>query len=176
MPDRAGLWSVRARWGYITALVVLLSDQLTKHWASAELVYRQPVPITSWFDLTLAHNAGAAFSFLAGAGGWQRWFFAMVAVLVSAVMVGWLARLGRERRWLGFALGLVLGGGLGNLWDRLALGYVVDFLSVHYHQWYWPAFNVADSAISVGAILLVLDSFYTAQEGTQSGSGDSKNG
>ena len=132
MPDGPGWLSVRARWGYAVACAVVVLDQLTKHWASAELSFRQPLPVTSWFDLTLAHNTGAAFSFLAGAGGWQRWFFAVIAIVVSAVMVVWLTRLSRDRVWIGLALGLILGGGIGNLWDRMALGYVVDFISVHY--------------------------------------------
>ncbi len=157
----AGWLSVRAVWGYTTAVVVIALDQWTKALASSELQYRVPVEVTAWFDLLLAHNSGAAFSFLAGAGGWQRWLFAFIALAVSAVMVVWLSRLPRHRLWVGFALGLVLGGGLGNLWDRMALGYVVDFISVHYRDWYWPAFNIADSAISLGAILLVLDSLFT---------------
>ena len=159
MPKSSGLTSRTALFGYGTALAVLLLDQLTKHWDSANLAYRDPVTVTSWFDFMLAHNTGAAFSFLADAGGWQRWFFTVVTVLVSLVLVIWLARLSRSQLWLGLGLGLVLGGGLGNLWDRIALGYVVDFVSLHYRTWYWPAFNVADSAISVGAVLLIVDSF-----------------
>ena len=176
MPDGPGWLSVRARWGYAVACVVLVLDQLTKYWASAELSYRQSLAITSWFDLTLAHNTGAAFSFLAGAGGWQRWFFAGIAVLVSAVMVVWLTRLPRDRVWIGLALGLILGGGIGNLWDRMALGYVVDFISVHYGPWYWPAFNIADSAISLGAVILVLDSFYTNPPANPEKAGGRNNG
>ena len=116
--------------------------------------------ITSWFDLMLAHNTGAAFSFLASAGGWQRWFLAGVALVVSVVVSVWLTRLKHTEQMLGIALGLVLGGGLGNLIDRVSLGYVVDFISWHYNDWYWPAFNIADSAICVGAVLLVWDSFF----------------
>ena len=160
MPETGTGWlSVGARWGYGIAAAVLLLDQWSKHWASTTLTYREPVPLTSWFDLLLAHNTGAAFSFLADAGGWQRWFFTLITVLVSVVLVVWLTRLPRHRIWLAVALGLILGGGLGNLWDRLQLGYVVDFISLHYGGWYWPAFNVADSAISVGACIIVLDSF-----------------
>ena len=159
MPESSGLTSRSALFGYGTAVVVLLLDQLSKHWASANLAYRDPIAVTSWFDFMLAHNTGAAFSFLADAGGWQRWFFTVVTVVVSFVLVIWLARLSRSQLWLGLGLGLVLGGGLGNLWDRIALGYVVDFVSLHYRTWYWPAFNVADSAISVGAIMLIVDSF-----------------
>ena len=146
--------------GFVLAAVVVGLDQYTKALASAELQYRVPVEITSWFDLMLAHNTGAAFSFLASAGGWQRWFLAGVALVVSVVVGIWLTRLERSEQVLGIALGLILGGGLGNLIDRVSLGYVVDFISWHYNDWYWPAFNIADSAICVGAVLLVWDSFF----------------
>ena len=146
--------------GFLLAAVVIGLDQYTKALASAELQYRVPVEITAWFDLMLAHNTGAAFSFLASAGGWQRWFLAGVALVVSVVVGVWLTRLKRSEQLLGIALGLVLGGGLGNLIDRVSLGYVVDFISWHYNDWYWPAFNIADSAICVGAVLLVWDSFF----------------
>ena len=146
--------------GFVLAAVVIGLDQYTKALASAELQYRVPVEITAWFDLMLAHNTGAAFSFLASAGGWQRWFLAGVALVVSLVVSVWLTRLKHSEQLLGIALGLVLGGGLGNLIDRVSLGYVVDFISWHYNDWYWPAFNIADSAICVGAVLLVWDSFY----------------
>jgi signal peptidase II len=106
----------------------------------------------------LAHNTGAAFSFLASAGGWQRWFLAAVAGVVSVVVAVWLTRLEPRQRILGLSLGLILGGGLGNLIDRVTLGYVVDFISWHYEEWYWPAFNIADSAICLGAVLLLWDS------------------
>ena len=168
MPDtrdtNTGWFSTRARLGYGVAAAVLLLDQWSKYWASTSLTYREPVPLTSWFDLLLAHNTGAAFSFLADAGGWQRWFFTLITVAVSVVLVVWLSRLPRYRIGLGMALGLILGGGLGNLWDRIQLGYVVDFISLHYGGWYWPAFNVADSAISAGAAILVLDSFFPGAE------------
>ena len=163
MPEGSGFLSRQALMGYGAAVAIVALDQWTKHLASLELNYRVPVELTSWFDLTLAHNTGAAFSFLAGAGGWQRWFFTAVAAAVSVVLIVWLSRLPRHRVPLAVALGLVLGGGLGNLYDRVALGYVVDFISIHYHQWYWPAFNIADSAITVGASVLVLDSFRSTE-------------
>lgn len=146
--------------GFLLAVVVIGLDQWTKALASAELQYRVPVEITAWFDLMLAHNTGAAFSFLASAGGWQRWFLAGIALAVSLVVAIWLTRLKRSEQVLGIALGLVLGGGLGNLIDRVNLGYVVDFISWHYNDLYWPAFNIADSAICVGAVLLLWDSFF----------------
>ena len=155
-----GFRSRRALWGYATAVLVISADQWSKLLASSQLEYRIPVEITGWFDLLLAHNTGAAFSFLADAGGWQKWFFSVVALTVSGVMLVWLSRLSHNKVWVGLALGLILGGALGNLWDRLSLGYVVDFISVHYRDWYWPAFNIADSAICAGAAILVLDSLF----------------
>ena len=113
----------------------------------------------SWFNLTLQHNTGAAFSFLSDAGGWQRYFFSGIAVVISVALVIWLYRLPAKQWLLALSLGLILGGALGNLWDRLVLGYVVDFISVHYRGWYFPAFNIADSAITVGAGCMLLDSF-----------------
>lgn len=145
---------------YGLAVLVIALDQATKYLASSGLSYAQPRPVFSWFDLTLHHNEGAAFSFLSGAGGWQRWLFAILAVLVSGVLVAWIREL-RSRQWvLGLGLALVLGGALGNLVDRLLLGYVVDFISVHYAGRYFPTFNIADAAISVGAALIVVDSLW----------------
>lgn len=144
---------------YALAVLVIALDQLSKYWVSANFTYGQPWVITDFFNLTLLHNTGAAFSFLSDAGGWQRWFFAVVAVSVSAVLVVWMARLAAAQRWVLTALALVLGGAIGNLYDRVVLGYVVDFIVVHYEQHYWPAFNLADSAICVGAAMLIIDSF-----------------
>ena len=153
--------------GFILALVVIILDQYTKMWASNELVYRVPVEITSWFDLMLAHNTGAAFSFLASAGGWQRWFLAGVALAVSVFIVLWLFRLAPADRGLVIPLGLILGGGVGNLIDRVWLGHVVDFISLHYDRWYWPAFNLADSAITAGAAWWLLSAFFGNASPTQ---------
>ena len=122
-------------------------------------------PVFPWFNLTLQHNTGAAFSFLSNAGGWQRYFFSAVAVVISIALAIWLLRLSPGQWLLALGLGLILGGALGNLWDRLALGYVVDFISVHYGGWYFPAFNIADSAITVGAGCILLDSFVARDEG-----------
>ncbi len=119
----------------------------------------QPVPVIPFLNLTLTHNTGAAFSFLSDAGGWQRWFFAGLTIVVSIIIVVWLARLKPGQRWLPVSLSLVLGGALGNLWDRLAIGAVVDFIDVYYRTWHWPAFNLADSAICVGAVMLVVSTF-----------------
>lgn len=145
----------RLHWLWIT-LVVLVLDQWTKGWAEAALRMYQPVEVLPFFNLTLAYNEGAAFSFLAGAGGWQRWFFAGIALIASVVILVWLVR-GRDTRMVAAALALILGGALGNLWDRLALGHVVDFLDFHWAGYHFPAFNIADSAITVGAALIILD-------------------
>lgn len=147
-----------AKW-YGLALFILLLDQLTKLIAVAELHYAQPVAVFPGFNLTLLYNTGAAFSFLAQAGGWQRWFFIILSLIVSVVIIGWIARLRDSNKLLSFGLALVLGGALGNVYDRVALGHVVDFIQLYYKNWYWPAFNIADSAICVGAALLIIDSF-----------------
>lgn len=145
---------------YGLAGAIVIADQATKWQASAELNYAMPVKLLSWFNLTLHHNQGAAFSFLAGAGGWQRWFFAALACVVSVMIVFWMRGL-KPRQWqLSLALALILGGAVGNLVDRIYLGYVVDFISVHYRNHYFPTFNVADAAISVGAFFMVLDSLF----------------
>jgi signal peptidase II len=141
------------------ALLVILLDQYTKGLASNSLEYGQPVRVFSWFNLTLLHNTGAAFSFLNDAGGWQRYFFSAAAIGISVALAVWLCLMPRGQWLLALGLGLILGGALGNLWDRVALGYVVDFISVHYQGNYFPAFNIADSAISVGAACMLLDSF-----------------
>jgi len=145
------------KWLWLSVVVVVL-DRLSKGIASEWLSLHEPWVLTGYFNLTLMHNTGAAFSFLHQAGGWQRWFFATLAVAISAILILWLRRLPRGQRWLACALALIIGGALGNLWDRLLLGYVVDFIQVHYRHWYWPAFNIADSAISIGAAMLIIDS------------------
>lgn len=151
------------RWLWVSGLVIVL-DQLTKWWASASLEYGVPVPVMPLFNLTLMHNTGAAFSFLSEGGGWQRWFFAILALAISVVLVVWLKRLQQEQRWLAVALTLVLGGALGNVIDRVYLGYVIDFLDFYYQQHHWPAFNLADSAIFVGALMLIIDTLRSDKE------------
>ena len=148
-----------ALWWYALAAAIVVLDYYTKGLASNGLDYGRPVPIFNWFNLTLQHNSGAAFSFLSDAGGWQRYFFTIVASVISVGLAIWLFLISRGQRLLAFSLALVLGGALGNLWDRIVLGYVVDFISVHYQGRYFPAFNIADSAISVGAALMLLESF-----------------
>jgi signal peptidase II len=146
-------------WLWLSVLVIVL-DQGTKWLAQGMLEYGMPNPVLPVFDLTLLYNRGAAFSFLADAGGWQRWFFALVALVVSVALVIWMKRTARVHWWLGMGLALLLGGALGNLYDRVVLGYVVDFIAVHYKSSYFPAFNLADSAITLGAILLVVDTLF----------------
>jgi len=142
-------------WLSISALVIAL-DLYTKHLIQSAFAYGEHVSVTSFFDLVLFHNEGAAFSFLAAAGGWQRLLFSTFAVIASVVIIH-LLRKHPEQKLFCFALALILGGALGNLYDRLTLGYVVDFLFFHYQSWYWPAFNVADSAITCGVVLLLFD-------------------
>ena len=139
--------------------LLLVLDLWTKHLASQNLELFRPLVVTSWLNLTLAHNEGAAFSLLAGAGGWQRWFFTAVALIVSGVLLVWLKRLPNSARLLPVAITMVLAGALGNMIDRIRLGYVVDFIDVHYGGWHWPAFNLADSVIVLGVILLLLEGF-----------------
>jgi signal peptidase II len=146
-------------WVWLSLVVVAL-DQFTKYLAVKYLVLHAPLPVFPGFNLTLVHNTGAAFSLLRDAGGWQRWVFIVLAVAIAACIVVWLARLPARRNWLACALALVLGGALGNLWDRISLGYVIDFIDVYYAHWHWPAFNVADSAITAGAVMLVIDAFW----------------
>ena len=144
------------RWLLLSAAVIVL-DLATKAWVIAVFREGQELPVTGFLSLVLAFNTGAAFSFLAGASGWQRWFFAGVAIVASVFLV-WMLRRGGSRA-LSTGVALILGGALGNLWDRLTQGRVTDFVLLHYQGWSWPAFNVADSAITVGAALLILDSF-----------------
>lgn len=136
--------------------IVIALDLLTKQWVVQAFSYGDSLPLTSFFNLVRAHNSGAAFSFLAGAGGWQRLFFITVASIASVVIIYLLRKHHRETLF-SLALSLVLGGALGNLIDRIRWGYVVDFLDFFYGTYHWPAFNVADMAISGGVMLLILD-------------------
>ena len=153
----------RWRWLYLV-VALFLADQGTKWVVVNELVYGERIQVLSFFAWVRWHNAGAAFSFLADAGGWQRWFFTVIALLISGVLVVWLYRLPRVQRLLPLSLALILGGAVGNLWDRVVLGHVVDFISLHYAGYYFPAFNLADSAITVGAACMILDSFRSHRE------------
>ncbi len=150
---------------FVLAAVVVGLDQWTKTVALSQLDYATPVPVLPILNMTLHFNTGAAFSFLSDAGGWQRWFFSAVAGIASAVIAVWLTRLRPQETLLAASLSLILGGAIGNLCDRLQFGYVVDFISVHYHAWYYPTFNVADSAVTVGAVLMILDTLRQWREG-----------
>jgi signal peptidase II len=145
--------------GLFVAIVIIALDQWTKFLASSQLTYGVPIEILPVFNFTLQHNTGAAFSFLADAGGWQRWFFTAVSSIVSLVLLVWLFRLRNDQKLMMASLTLILAGAVGNLWDRVVLGYVVDFISVHYQSSFFPAFNIADSAITLGAGLMILDMF-----------------
>lgn len=156
-----GTLEASRRWLWL-AFAIVAADQGTKFLAEQLLVAHEPVAVLPFFNFYLTYNTGAAFSFLRDAGGWQRWLFAVLSIGVSAFIVIWLSRLPRGNGWLACALALVLGGAIGNLLDRLFRidGGVVDFVDVYYGTWHWPAFNVADAAISIGAVLLVLNAIW----------------
>lgn len=151
----------RPAWAWLlVTLAVVVSDQYTKRLIMAKFSLFERLPVLPSFDLVRMHNTGAAFSFLANASGWQNWFFAGVAMAVSALILWWLFRQPAGRVVVPLGLVLVLGGAIGNLIDRLQHGYVVDFLLFYYGRWSFPAFNVADSAITVGVVLLLFDGFF----------------
>jgi signal peptidase II len=149
------------RW-LLLAVIVIVLDQTSKLAITSHFVYGESFPITSFFNLVLAHNTGAAFSFLSEAGGLQRWLFSLIAV-VASVWIVWLLRKHQAEKLFSFALAFILGGALGNLIDRIAYGYVVDFLDFHAAGYHFAAFNVADAAITLGAGLLILDGFRSAR-------------
>jgi signal peptidase II len=160
MPEPApALWW---RWLALSAAVAIL-DLATKAWVSAAFTTGDVHRVTPFLNLVLWHNAGAAFSFLAGAGGWQRWFFVGVTMAVSAALL-WMLRRNSANLLLCAALAMVLGGAAGNLYDRITLGHVVDFIQLHAAGYYWPAFNVADSAITIGVALMLWDGFRESRD------------
>lgn len=141
---------------FLLIFAVIVSDQVSKLWMLEHFQYAEVFSVWSFFNLTLVFNEGAAFSFLSDAGGWQRWFFIALTSVVSVILLVWLLRLKSTEKLTGIALSLILGGAIGNLIDRVSYGYVVDFLDFHWQQMHWPAFNVADSAITIGVVLLLL--------------------
>lgn len=150
---------------FVVSACIVLLDQWSKHYMSDLLELCVPgrcdsIIVLPVFRLTLLHNEGAAFSFLDDAGGWQRWFLLAISIGVSLFIAGWLARVWREQKLLSISLCLILGGAIGNLIDRAMVGYVVDFLVFHWDSYYFPAFNIADTAISCGAVLLIIDMFF----------------
>ncbi len=163
-PKRTAVW-----WLWLSALV-FVADQVTKWWIVQRFELFEVRPVWPVLELTRLHNTGAAFSLLAQAGGWQRWFFVGLAGAVSVGIVWWLWTLPRRGHpWLAVGLALVLGGALGNVVDRLTHGHVIDFLHFHWQQWYYPAFNVADIAITTGAIMLIIDAILHARRSKQAG-------
>ena len=154
MRERTGL-----RWLWVSVIVLLL-DRFSKYLALEHLPPYSEVPICPHFNLALSYNTGAAFSFLDSASGWQTIFFGVIAAVVSIAILIWLAKLPFKQKWLGFSLALILGGALGNLSDRLMYGHVIDFIQLYYNHWYWPTFNVADSAVCVGAFMLFIEAAF----------------
>ena len=147
---------------WLTGLVIAL-DQASKWFMVSWLSLYETVAVMPYFNLTMAHNYGAAFSFLADAGGWQKWFFIVLASVISLGLLYWLYKLA-QTKLEGFSIALILGGAIGNVIDRIYYGYVIDFLDVYYGTYHWPAFNIADAAICIGAVLIMIDSF-TAKSG-----------
>jgi signal peptidase II len=157
MPSNVTLKNLHWLW---PGLLILILDQWSKTYFEHWLNLGDSVSILPFFNWTLAYNYGAAFSFLHDAGGWQRWFFIILALAVCTGMIVWLTRLPANAKVLMAGIGLLVGGALGNVYDRYTLGYVIDFIHVHYGAWHFPAFNVADCGITVGAALLIIDSLF----------------
>lgn len=145
-------------WLILSAIIIAL-DQWSKYLIQHNLELYQLIPVTPFFDITHWRNQGVAFSLFENYGASMAWLFILIAVVISAVVIIWLYRLPKDSKWLACALALVLGGAIGNLLDRLFHGYVIDFMLLYWHDWSWPAFNVADVAISVGVVMLVIDMF-----------------
>ena len=148
----------------LLSIIIIVIDQVTKLYFNQKLQLGQSIELLPVLNWTLAYNYGAAFSFLPDAGGWQRWFFAGIAVVVSLGLTIWLIKLEKNAKFLAFAIALLLGGAIGNLYDRMTYGYVIDFIHVFYQTWHFPIFNVADCAITVGAIMLIIDSLFFEQK------------
>jgi signal peptidase II len=155
------------KWLWLSVISLVL-DQWSKIAVDQSYDLYESVPITSIFNLTYEHNLGAAFSFLSEAGGWQRWFFTVIAATISTILINWIYRLKNHETLLAVALALVLGGAVGNLIDRVAYGYVIDFLDFYYQGRHWPAFNIADSSIFLGVFLMLLENFGVGQKAEES--------
>lgn len=150
------------QWLWLSFVVILL-DQATKQLAESMLTLYESVYVMPLFDLTLLYNRGAAFSFLSDQNGWQRWFFTILATVVVTVLSVWLWRLKQQEKWVAISLSLIIGGAIGNVIDRILFGHVIDFLHFHYQEHYWPAFNIADSAITVGVAIMMYDALVLAK-------------
>lgn len=146
-------------WIWVSVIVFVL-DQMSKYWILNTIPLNNSKYVLSFFNLTYRHNQGAAFSFLGGGGAFSTWLFSIVAIMVSIFILLWLYRLPTNKRWLACALAFVLGGAISNLFDRLMHGYVIDLLDFHIGTWHYATFNIADSAIVVGAIMLFIDAFF----------------
>ncbi|WP_371379561.1 signal peptidase II [Thalassotalea aquiviva] len=157
------------RWWWL-ALAMLVLDQVSKHTVVALMDYRESISVLPFFNFTYVHNPGAAFSFLADQGGWQRWFFSAIAVFISALLVFWMAKTPKHQTLINLAFALILSGALGNLIDRVLFGYVIDFLDFYVGTYHWPAFNIADSAIFIGAALMIIDAFKQDKQDNQKNS------
>lgn len=144
------------KWPWLLlSLSVVLIDQASKHWAEMSLIPYRPEPLLPMINFTLAYNTGAAFSFLSGTGDWHRWFFTVFSSVMSLVLLVWLIRLPRQEKLQALSVSLILGGAVGNLWDRALFAQVVDFIDIYYKNYHWPVFNLADSAICLGVFLLL---------------------
>lgn len=158
------------------SFLIVLLDQVTKYFIIQYLRLYEIYPVFPGLNLTLVHNVGAAFSFLSEAGGWQRWVFVGLSSVVGIGIVTWLSRTPSNQKWLACSLSLILGGAVGNLIDRVQYGYVIDFIDVYFQHWHWYTFNVADSAISIGAIMLVIDTIWLDRAHVSTGAGNPKRG
>ncbi|MBL8370430.1 MAG: lipoprotein signal peptidase [Burkholderiaceae bacterium] len=165
MAARRGAGNSSGMWLWLgLALILLIADQFTKVLILGYYRLGDSTPVTSFFNIVRVHNPGAAFSFLASAGGWQRWFFTTIGV-AAAIFIIWMLRSHHQQRLFAFALACILGGAIGNVIDRVLYGYVVDFLDFHWRGWHFPAFNIADSAITIGACALILDELLRVRRG-----------
>lgn len=144
------------RWVFV-AVIAFALDRISKCLALHYLIEYTPQPVIPFFNFTLLYNHGAAFSFLDQASGWQMWLFGLVALLISISILVWLSRLSYQKRWVSIALALILGGAIGNLYDRIAYGYVIDFIDWYVSYYHWPVFNIADAAVCIGAFMLIFD-------------------
>lgn len=154
------------RWLWLSVFIIII-DQYSKSLVTQYLVLLQPYYLLPFFNLTHAHNAGAAFSFLGAAGGWQRWVFVSIAVVISGALLSWLYKLPREQNWNACAFALILGGALGNLYDRIVYAYVIDFFDFHINTWHFATFNVADSTICVGVAMWIWSALRESRKNDQ---------
>jgi signal peptidase II len=146
------------KWLWLS-LLVFVFDQASKLWVVSNFELYESIQLFPSLNFTYVHNLGAAFSFLSSAGGWQRWFFVGVALIATTVLLIWLRKLKPSERWMAVTISLVLGGAIGNLYDRISYGYVIDFIDVYYKAHHWPVFNIADAAISIGVVMMLIDAF-----------------